>query len=171
MQVRSFSIWLATCSAFLGSSTQAFSTIKQLQQRQSTTGFVSATASSLNLLRDNNNNNNNNKGNLLTRNVASVDTITVAEMERGVGGRIEAAFEAAKEKKEAAFVTFITAGYPAADGKNFLRVGGEKNGCQFRNMERRGKQKIDSSRLHTVMLLLTILIPFPVLFSLSASFN
>ena len=129
MQVRSFSIWLATCSVFLGSSTQAFSTIKQLQQRQSTTGFVSATASSLNLLRDNNNNNyrhgQNNNDNLLTRNVASVDTITVAEMERGVGGRIEAAFEAAKEKKEAAFVTFITAGYPTADGKkNFVCLDG-----------------------------------------------
>lgn len=38
-------------------------------------------------------------------------------MERGVGGRIEAAFEAAKEKGEAAFVTFITAGYPTAQGK------------------------------------------------------
>ena len=38
-------------------------------------------------------------------------------MERGVGGRIEAAFEAAKEKGEAAFVTFITAGYPNAQGK------------------------------------------------------
>lgn len=48
--------------------------------------------------------------------VASADTITVADMERGVGGRIEAAFEAAKEKGEAAFVTFITAGYPTAQG-------------------------------------------------------
>jgi tryptophan synthase alpha subunit len=37
-------------------------------------------------------------------------------MERGVGGRIEAAFEAAKEKGEAAFVTFITAGYPTSQG-------------------------------------------------------
>ena len=49
-------------------------------------------------------------------NVASTPTIAVADMERGVGGRIEAAFEAAKEKGEAAFVSFITAGYPAAQG-------------------------------------------------------
>lgn len=49
-------------------------------------------------------------------NVASADTISVANMERGVGGRIESAFEAAKEKGEAAFVTFITAGYPNAQG-------------------------------------------------------
>lgn len=50
-------------------------------------------------------------------NVASADSVTVSEMERGVGGRIEAAFEAAKEKGEAAFVTFITAGYPTAQGR------------------------------------------------------
>ncbi|EEC51340.1 predicted protein [Phaeodactylum tricornutum CCAP 1055/1] len=35
-------------------------------------------------------------------------------MERGVGGRIEDAFAAAKEQGEAAFVTFVTAGYPTA---------------------------------------------------------
>ena len=51
-----------------------------------------------------------------TLQVASADTIAVADMERGVGGRVEAAFEAAKNKGEAAFVTFITAGYPAAQG-------------------------------------------------------
>ena len=50
-------------------------------------------------------------------NVASVEIPAVADMERGVGGRIEAAFAAAKEKGEAAFVTFVTAGYPTADGK------------------------------------------------------
>ena len=117
MQVRSFCVWLATCSTFLASSTQAFSAVKQLHRYSTAPGFVSAakaTSSSLNLLRDNNNKNVNE--NLVTRNVASVDTISVAEMERGVGGRIEAAFEAAKEKKEAAFVTFITAGYPTAEG-------------------------------------------------------
>lgn len=47
-------------------------------------------------------------------NVASVDSPTVADMERGVGGRIEDAFAAAKEQGEAAFVTFVTAGYPTA---------------------------------------------------------
>jgi tryptophan synthase len=37
-------------------------------------------------------------------------------MEKGVGGRIEDAFQASKAKGEAAFVTFITAGYPTAQG-------------------------------------------------------
>jgi hypothetical protein len=49
--------------------------------------------------------------------VSTTDTIAVVDMERGVGGRIEAAFEAAKEKGKAAFVTFITAGYPTSQGK------------------------------------------------------
>lgn len=45
-------------------------------------------------------------------------------MERGIGGRIEDAFAAAKESGEAAFITFVTAGYPCADGKSdfFLRA-------------------------------------------------
>jgi len=38
-------------------------------------------------------------------------------MERGVGGRIEDAFQAAKDRGEAAFVTFVTAGYPSVHGK------------------------------------------------------
>ena len=37
-------------------------------------------------------------------------------MERGVGGRIEDAFQAAKDRGEAAFITFVTAGYPTAKG-------------------------------------------------------
>lgn len=52
--------------------------------------------------------------------VASADTPTISGMERGVGGRIEDAFEAAKARGEAAFVTFITAGYPAAQGMSGL---------------------------------------------------
>lgn len=40
-----------------------------------------------------------------------------ANMQRGMGGRIEDAFAAAKDKGEAAFVSFVTAGYPAAEGK------------------------------------------------------
>ena len=35
----------------------------------------------------------------------------------GYGGRIEEAFASAKAKGEAAFVTFVTAGYPRAEGK------------------------------------------------------
>jgi hypothetical protein len=43
-------------------------------------------------------------------------TASVAKMERGVGGRIEEAFAQSKERGEAAFVTFVTAGYPTAQG-------------------------------------------------------
>ena len=46
--------------------------------------------------------------------------MAISDMERGVGGRIEAAFEAAKAKGEAAFVTFITAGYPTAEGRFWI---------------------------------------------------
>jgi hypothetical protein len=40
----------------------------------------------------------------------------VHNMERGVNGRIEAAFATAKEKGETAFISFVTAGYPTAEG-------------------------------------------------------
>jgi hypothetical protein len=46
----------------------------------------------------------------------SVEAEVVAKMERGVGGRIEEAFAQAKQRGEAAFVTFVTAGYPSAAG-------------------------------------------------------
>jgi hypothetical protein len=42
----------------------------------------------------------------------------IATMERGIGGRIEDAFAAAKAAGEAAFITFVTAGYPTAKGKS-----------------------------------------------------
>jgi hypothetical protein len=48
----------------------------------------------------------------------SFETMAVQDMERGHGGRIEAAFEAAKLKGEAAFIPFITAGYPSAQGRS-----------------------------------------------------
>lgn len=41
----------------------------------------------------------------------------VASMPRGMDGRIENAFAQAKERGEAAFVTFVTAGYPTKEGK------------------------------------------------------
>jgi hypothetical protein len=47
---------------------------------------------------------------------SSVEAEAVAKMERGVGGRIEEAFAQSKERGEAAFVTFVTAGYPSAAG-------------------------------------------------------
>lgn len=37
-------------------------------------------------------------------------------MERGMGNRIEDAFASAKASGEAAFITFVTAGYPTAQG-------------------------------------------------------
>ena len=51
-------------------------------------------------------------------NVASAESRTdISDLGRGMGGRIEEAFAAAKEKGEAAFVTFVTAGYPKAEGE------------------------------------------------------
>lgn len=50
------------------------------------------------------------------RMVASAEPISVADMKRGIGGRLEDAFASAKERGEAAFVTFVTAGYPRAEG-------------------------------------------------------
>ena len=44
----------------------------------------------------------------------------VAAMRRGMGGRVEEAFAAAKEAGRAAFVTFVTAGYPRAEGASVL---------------------------------------------------
>ena len=49
-------------------------------------------------------------------NVASAESTAVADMGRGIGGRLEEAFETAKAKGEAAFVAFVTAGYPAKEG-------------------------------------------------------
>jgi tryptophan synthase len=49
---------------------------------------------------------------------ANLDTASAAAstMKGGQGGRIEDAFRAAKAKGEAAFITFVTAGYPTAQG-------------------------------------------------------
>jgi hypothetical protein len=48
---------------------------------------------------------------------ANLDTASAAStMKGGQGGRIEDAFRAAKAKGEAAFITFVTAGYPTAQG-------------------------------------------------------
>ena len=42
---------------------------------------------------------------------------SVESMQRGHNGRIEEAFAKAKERGEAAFVTFVTAGFPDKDGE------------------------------------------------------
>jgi hypothetical protein len=44
-------------------------------------------------------------------------TMTSTNMRRGIGGRIEDAFAAAKDRGEAAFVSFVTAGYPSPEGE------------------------------------------------------
>jgi hypothetical protein len=41
----------------------------------------------------------------------------VESMSRGHNGRIEHAFAKCKERNEAAFVTFVTAGFPSKEGK------------------------------------------------------
>jgi hypothetical protein len=58
--------------------------------------------------------------------VASSSTdslVDISDLGRGMGGRIEDAFAASKAKGEAAFITFVTAGYPSAQGKaSFMAV-------------------------------------------------
>ena len=45
-----------------------------------------------------------------------------SQMQRGHNGRIEEAFAQCKEKGEAAFVTFVTAGFPSKEGKEGVGV-------------------------------------------------
>jgi hypothetical protein len=103
MRLASYTLWLGC----IASSTLAFST---LSKPASTFGRVTQSSQSINRAR-----------NPILSNtklsVASADAVSVAEMEQGVGGRIEAAFGASKAKGEAAFVSFITAGYPTAQGE------------------------------------------------------
>ena len=51
------------------------------------------------------------------RDRAALAMCSVPSMPRGHGGRIEEAFAKCKERGEAAFVPFITAGYPAKEGE------------------------------------------------------
>jgi len=55
----------------------------------------------------------NNSTNSINRKMSAVQS-----MERGHNGRIEEAFAQAKERGEAAFVTFVTAGFPEKDGES-----------------------------------------------------
>lgn len=56
--------------------------------------------------------------------VASAESrsVDISDLGRGMGGRIEEAFAAAKSKGEAAFVTFVTAGYPTKEGMYYLKM-------------------------------------------------
>jgi tryptophan synthase len=55
-------------------------------------------------------------------------SINMAELKRGYGGRIEEAFASAKERGEAAFVSFVTAGYPRAEDTPALLLGMQEGG-------------------------------------------
>jgi hypothetical protein len=107
MRITSFSLWLGC----IASSAVAFSTLSK-PSTFSRVAAGEASTSGINQFLHNER--------LSTKlNVASADISSIAAMERGVGGRIEAAFEASKEKGEAAFISFITAGYPTAQGAYF----------------------------------------------------
>jgi hypothetical protein len=96
MQIPSVALWFGcAASSTFAFSSSSFSSLHQFGLQQSRSSPASSSSIS---------------------NVASSETLSVANMEKGVGGRIEDAFEAAKSKGEAAFITFITAGYPTADG-------------------------------------------------------
>jgi len=51
----------------------------------------------------------------------------VKSMARGHDGRIEEAFAKCKERGEAAFVTFVTAGFPVKEGES-QKFGSESGG-------------------------------------------
>ncbi|MGK3743799.1 MAG: hypothetical protein ACI8RD_014159 [Bacillariaceae sp.] len=103
MRITSITLWLA-CTTFT-SSTSAFSGSSTLGRSTRTEGRQQIV-------------DNKNSKSIFPLHVASEtsEAISVADMERGMGGRIESAFESAKERGEAAFVAFITAGYPAKEG-------------------------------------------------------
>ena len=52
-----------------------------------------------------------------TQHTTNQSIMSSANMGRGMGGRIEQAFATAKDKGEAAFVSFVTAGYPSIQGE------------------------------------------------------
>lgn len=56
---------------------------------------------------------------------------TVQSMQRGHGGRIEEAFAACKERNEAAFVTFVTAGFPAKEDTPAILLGMQEGGASI----------------------------------------
>mmetsp|Transcript_16412 Transcript_16412/g.33722 ORF Transcript_16412/g.33722 Transcript_16412/m.33722 type:complete len:728 (-) Transcript_16412:86-2269(-) len=62
-------------------------------------------------------------------NVAASESIAVSDMERGMGGRLEEAFETAKSKGEAAFVAFITAGYPTKEDTPSILLAMQEGGA------------------------------------------
>eukprot|EP00551_Chaetoceros_affinis_P006149 CAMPEP_0203672558 /NCGR_PEP_ID=MMETSP0090-20130426/8582_1 /ASSEMBLY_ACC=CAM_ASM_001088 /TAXON_ID=426623 /ORGANISM="Chaetoceros affinis, Strain CCMP159" /LENGTH=696 /DNA_ID=CAMNT_0050537891 /DNA_START=265 /DNA_END=2355 /DNA_ORIENTATION=+ len=57
--------------------------------------------------------------------------MSTSEMRRGIGGRIEEAFAAAKEEGKAAFVSFITAGYPAPEDTPAILLAMQEGGSSL----------------------------------------
>ena len=109
MRITSLSAWLAACT--FASSACAFSALSKKQQRISGSTLARSIQTTGGYVENNNNNRQN-----VALNVASADTVPIAQMGRGIGGRLEESFAAAKANGEAAFVAFITAGYPAKEG-------------------------------------------------------
>merc|ERR1719343_749669 len=52
-------------------------------------------------------------------------------MQRGIGGRIENAFESAKKRGEAVFVPFVTAGYPRAEDTPAVLLAMQEGGASI----------------------------------------
>jgi len=112
MGVTSLSAWLVVYT--FASSTCAFSALSKKHQRiagstlgrsiiQTTGGYIEQS-------------NSRSTSTFPLHYAASTEAISVVNMERGIGGRLEEAFETTKSKGEAAFVAYITAGYPTKDG-------------------------------------------------------
>lgn len=121
MRITSLSAWLIACT--FSSSTCAFSALSKKHQRvagsalnrsiQTTGGYIERSKSAFPL------------------NVASTEAISVANMERGMGGRLEEAFEMAKARGEAAFVAFITAGYPRKEDTPSILLAMQEGGASI----------------------------------------
>jgi len=121
MRTTSLSVWLA-CTFI--SSTCAFSASSKKNPR-----FLAPTFGGKGLHQSVENKLNSNS--IFPLHVASTETIAVVDMERGMGGRLEEAFETAKEKGEAAFVAFITAGYPAKEDTPSILLAIQEGGASI----------------------------------------
>jgi len=123
MRITSLSAWLAACT--FASSACAFSALSKKQQRISGStlaitrsiqgGHIEPTAAAARPS--------------FALNVASSEVMNVADMERGMGGRLEEAFGSAKTKGEAAFVAFITAGYPKKEDTPAILLAMQEGGA------------------------------------------
>jgi len=119
MRITSLSAWLAACS--FASSTCAFSVLSKKYEtsaRSAVNRPVETTGSNIKKSRS-----------ALVLDAASTDVMAVADMQRGMGGRLEDAFETSKSKGEAAFVAFITAGYPKKEDTPAILLAMQEGGA------------------------------------------